>query len=316
LRGLGLVSFELRLYRDTIQYLQQALDAEDKRLQGTMRAEAESLLERARTFVSRLVLNIKPSRSLVLIDGEQTEVVSRQPTLLDPGEHTVEVRSEGYQTHRLQLTLHGGETQTIVIELVAETVADATAHRPSGATEAQDAQQLYARGVSAVKDGRYDRGVLALELAMASSDRPLDGAQRNEAQRLQEAVRSRVGRLELHVRPPEADVAVDGERQLFGVGHDLVVMPGSHVLAVSAAGFEPQSRKVVAQAGRSSRLEFELAPLGGGAEATNLFRNGWFWSCAAVVTVGAVVGGLAIAGKFSRGAPYAGTTGRTLPVGE
>ena len=82
LRGLGMTAYELRRYRESIEYLDGALASPVKPLDGRLRTETESLLSRAYRFVARLRLVLTPPNTLVGIDGHPGTPAPEKPLLL------------------------------------------------------------------------------------------------------------------------------------------------------------------------------------------------------------------------------------------
>jgi hypothetical protein len=117
LRGLGMVAFELRSYRESIDYLQQALDSQVKPLDGNLRAETERLLTRAERFVGKLNLSVSPPEAELLIDGNPVKLPDGKPLLLDVGEHAFEFRAEGYTPESRTLYVKGRENETWTVAL-------------------------------------------------------------------------------------------------------------------------------------------------------------------------------------------------------
>jgi tetratricopeptide (TPR) repeat protein len=120
LRGLGMTSFELRRYRESISFLEAALASQVKPLDGSLRAETERLLRRAERFVGKLNLTVAPASATLIIDGEPTEFTPGQPLLVEIGDHTLEFRAEGYLQETRTLRIKGRENETWDVLLVAE----------------------------------------------------------------------------------------------------------------------------------------------------------------------------------------------------
>ncbi|MEY4510383.1 MAG: hypothetical protein RLZZ450_2505 [Pseudomonadota bacterium] len=109
LRGLGVVSFELHRYSDSVSFLQQALAAAEKRLDGTMRSDTERLLARARGFVAKIDVSSVPVDAQVRVDGEPSPRTVSGALLLDVGKHQLEFSAPGYDPKHLSYTVVGGE---------------------------------------------------------------------------------------------------------------------------------------------------------------------------------------------------------------
>lgn len=109
LRGLGVAAFALREYQDATLKLEEALDSTVKPLDGKLREETQSLLQRAYGFVGRYELGLSPLHALILLDGAETDLHHGDRLLLAIGRHTVEARAPGYESDRRTLDVAGGE---------------------------------------------------------------------------------------------------------------------------------------------------------------------------------------------------------------
>ncbi|MEY4515083.1 MAG: hypothetical protein RLZZ450_7205 [Pseudomonadota bacterium] len=115
-RGLGVVSFELRRYSETIAFLESALASDQKRLDDTMRSEAERLLARAWTFVAQLEITLDLGDARVAIDGAEATPLPER-LLLDVGTHQLEFQAPGYRSVHRSLAVVGGERRAWNISL-------------------------------------------------------------------------------------------------------------------------------------------------------------------------------------------------------
>jgi tetratricopeptide (TPR) repeat protein len=129
LRGLGMTAFELRSYRESIAYLNEALASSVKPLDAALRAETERLLTRAERFVGKLNLAVNPASAEVLLDGNPVKNVEGTPLLLEVGEHSLEFRAEGYapETRSLYVKGHEIETWSVVLNKLPAPVVPAPA---------------------------------------------------------------------------------------------------------------------------------------------------------------------------------------------
>jgi tetratricopeptide (TPR) repeat protein len=141
LRGLGMTAFELRSYRESIAYLNEALASQVKPLDGALRAETERLLARAERFVGKLNLEVNPSSAEVLLDGNPIVVAAGTPLLLEVGEHALEFRAEGYATETRSLYVKGHEVETWTVVLNKQPAQVAAPVAPPPAEVAERAEQ-------------------------------------------------------------------------------------------------------------------------------------------------------------------------------
>lgn len=115
-RGLGVVSFELKQYSETITFLEQALASDVKRLDGQMRSHAERLLARAWTFVAQLDITLEPRDARVAVDGSEAGPLPER-LLLDVGTHQLEFHAPGYQPVHRSISVVGAERRAWNISL-------------------------------------------------------------------------------------------------------------------------------------------------------------------------------------------------------
>ncbi len=120
LRGLGMVEFERRNYRASVDYLGQALASEVRPLEGELRMATEQLLGRAKGFLGELRLSVEPSSARVAIDGELVEFTEGQPIVVQVGDHQLEVRAPGYRSKQRTLAVQGGESLSLHIALESD----------------------------------------------------------------------------------------------------------------------------------------------------------------------------------------------------
>lgn len=168
LRGMGVVEFELKRYRECILHLQQALDSDVRSLDGQLRERAAVLLSRARTFVARVYLNIEPDSAQVVVDGEP---LGTRPDelLLRVGDHILEFRAPGHVFERREVQLLGGEQRRLQVTLRKE-VAITPATAPSPEQRRWFQRTWVWVGVVAVAAG----ATIATTVALRNDGPPLD----------------------------------------------------------------------------------------------------------------------------------------------
>jgi hypothetical protein len=112
-----------------------------------------------------------------------------------------------------------------------------------------------------------------------------------EAQGYQRLLRGQIGEIEVRCTQPGTDVRIDGRPFLACPGQKRErLLPGPHVLLTSGAGFLPESRDILVQAGKPQTFDVQLVPL---SEAKLTERRWPVWKPWAVVGAGAALGGLA-----------------------
>jgi hypothetical protein len=125
LRGLGMMSYELRAYAESIDFFEQALSSDEKPLDASLRKDAEALMKRARRFVATLRLAVNPPNLQVTVDGKDARVTPVGALRVDAGTHTLGFHAPGYDSQNRKLDVRGGETLvwTITLTLSAPTPA-------------------------------------------------------------------------------------------------------------------------------------------------------------------------------------------------
>jgi tetratricopeptide (TPR) repeat protein len=118
LRALGMVHFELKNYVESAQFLQEALNANERPLEADKRDKTEKLLARALGYIARLTLDIEPETQVV-VDGKSTSLSSGSELVLGVGEHELEFRASGRMTDKRTLKVQGGEHETLRVQLAA-----------------------------------------------------------------------------------------------------------------------------------------------------------------------------------------------------
>ncbi len=118
LRGLGVVSFEMRDYKQAVRQLSQALVDTRQPLTDAQRSECEGLLGRARAFVGSYDLRLTPATAKVTLDGSPV-VRDQDGLLLVPlGEHTLRATAEQHQDATLRIQVMGGERGELELTLL------------------------------------------------------------------------------------------------------------------------------------------------------------------------------------------------------
>lgn len=114
-RALGKTSFELRRYREAVEWLEASLADQRSPLTAEMRTELEALLARARASVGRFTIHANVHGATVEVDGAPAASAVMQ---FDIGDHEIVARAEGYEPQTRRLTVHGGEDETVELVLV------------------------------------------------------------------------------------------------------------------------------------------------------------------------------------------------------
>ncbi|MEY4511992.1 MAG: hypothetical protein RLZZ450_4114 [Pseudomonadota bacterium] len=177
--GLGMAEFEMRSYVDSIGHLQKALDSEVRPLAAEQRRQAETLLERARRYVTRVTLEVSPNTARVELDGAQQE--SRE-LLLAVGDHSLEIAASGFVPQRRALHALGGDAQQVSVVLLPEVAALPAAPLPVARERDDRARPLWKNpwlwtGVGVLVVGAaVTGGVLAARRGADGGEAPYGGS--------------------------------------------------------------------------------------------------------------------------------------------
>lgn len=185
LRALGLLAFETRSYVEALDWLDRALESQQKPLTEEMRIQVESLAKDARSFVARVGLVLEPADAHVFVDGQAVKLREPNLLLLDPGEHELRIEATGYLPVRRRIRASAGRTSALELRLLA---ADGGGPEPSrvaaaSSSETPDAswwsaQRGVAIGLGAGALVGFGVGITAGLLALSAkseSDRNCDG---------------------------------------------------------------------------------------------------------------------------------------------
>ncbi|MEY4508137.1 MAG: hypothetical protein RLZZ450_259 [Pseudomonadota bacterium] len=159
LRGQGMTAFELRRYEESIGFLEGALRAGAKALDGQLRADTQALLVRAQSFVARVEVDLSPSSATLAIDGKPVPYTPRTPLLLGLGEHALSAEAEGYRPERKNVRVRGGEVLRIDLQLTASALEVTREQRPDQPRRLVKSPWLWT-AVGAVVVGAAVAGVL------------------------------------------------------------------------------------------------------------------------------------------------------------
>ncbi|MCB9593809.1 MAG: hypothetical protein H6719_13835 [Sandaracinaceae bacterium] len=121
-RGIGMVSFEIRDYVDSVRHLRRALSNEVRPLTEEQRTEVQSLLTRALGRVAIFSLANVPEGADITIDGRAVEPEDDGTLMLPIGEHAVVV--SGAHRWESSIPVRGGENAPLPMRFEAPVVED------------------------------------------------------------------------------------------------------------------------------------------------------------------------------------------------
>lgn len=135
LRGLGMTCYEERSYVEAIGFLEQALENKVQPLTPKLASETAGILEQAKRFVSSVHFELTPDDALLRIDEQPAKWRPNGAVLLDPGTHSIEASSPGFETHRRSVRAEAGGELHLAITLRREAADDATVELPPMAAD-------------------------------------------------------------------------------------------------------------------------------------------------------------------------------------
>jgi tetratricopeptide (TPR) repeat protein len=125
LRGLGISEFELKHYAIAVDQLSAALASDVRPLDSKLRGETEALLKRANTYVGELHITVSPNSATLTIDGTRKIARLDAPVRLDVGDHVLEFRAKDYAPERRQVSVRGGQADSLELQLSSLSAASA-----------------------------------------------------------------------------------------------------------------------------------------------------------------------------------------------
>lgn len=119
LRGLGMAAFELRQYTTALRAFEEALASHERPLTDEQRAHVSDLLERARVFVSTVIVRVTPPDAVLRVDGTPATLDAAGRLRLDPGAHTFDLEHPSHLPRRYEIQLEPGTEREIEAVLEA-----------------------------------------------------------------------------------------------------------------------------------------------------------------------------------------------------
>jgi PEGA domain len=267
--------YNIGLVHAEMEHAVEATDALDRVLAnpGTLSPERVANARRTREEQAARIANIavwaSVEGSVVEVDGiEAGKAPLAQPLRVTSGTHVIGAVAPGFAPQRKQVTIAGGETQSVRLELVPiqgrlAHLAVAT-HLP-GAQVFADDQRIGTTLLSAsisLAPGSHRIELRRPGYSTARTQVQLDDGATGEVTLEPEedhAVSVPRGLLAIDASETQAVVSVDGRRQ--GLYRDPLRLPaGPHRLRVERADFEPFERDVTVGADRTTAVAVPLEP--------------------------------------------------------
>ncbi len=258
------------------------------------RSEVRAELERLGGLVSRIHVEVEgPSAATVLLDGQEVGALPlAAPLVVSAGEHSIEVRADGYLSVRRTVRLEGGARRDLVLSL-----------RPEDQAGTIIVDSILS-DVEVSLDGER-LGTTPLDRAIITGAGPhrID-ASRSGYESAELQVRVAVGEtshVEIELRPlsemtPEHSGALVVETSEDGVALYLDERPwsggpvpaGRHLVGARLDGFEDWSDEVDISAGETTSLNIMLQP-------TEVYLERYRSRARSMRLAGWITGGLSVA---------------------
>jgi hypothetical protein len=152
LRGMGIVSYEMRDYVQAVRDLSAALADTRQPLTEQQKGECQTLLSRSRTFVGVFEVRVTPPEAQLRLDGAPLARESDGSVVLAFGEHEVSAEAAGYEPGSARVRVQGGERGELELRLVPEASGGPVA------AAATDEQPLEPERPVATEPGREPEG--------------------------------------------------------------------------------------------------------------------------------------------------------------
>ena len=208
-----------------------------------------------------LTLEVAPPGGVrVTLDGEERGTTPLAPLEVGAGEHEVVLRAEGYATLTIRTTVSGlGQTQSLQATLKPDRASVSVSSDPAGASVRVDGAAIGTTPLTA----DLTSGARLVEVGLPGF--------RTAARRIEVHAEQPLtvppfrlerlpGRLQIKSVPPSAAVMVDGQfRGETPLELDLPAGP-THTVRATKAGHDTAEDRVTLEPGRTSSLDFVLAP--------------------------------------------------------
>lgn len=136
------------------------------------------------------------------------------------------------------------------------------------------ARTLRTIGMTAFNQADYVAALQHLEAALVDARRPLTDEQRTHVLGLIDRASRQVGRYRVRLAPSSASLLVDGAAPALLSEDELVLLPGRHVLRVTALGHRPLERTLEVRGQERAKLELALEPEGSSPATPPLAATG------------------------------------------
>ena len=115
--NLGQAELQLHLYRDAAEHFRYALDHFPPSGDAHKKQRLQKTFEKVRAKVGALDLHVDPEAAQVSVDGAAVPPPLPTPLFLEPGQHKLEVKLDGYTPQSKSVTAQAGSQDKLAITL-------------------------------------------------------------------------------------------------------------------------------------------------------------------------------------------------------
>jgi len=226
-----------------------------------------------------LVVESKPAGCAVYLDNK--DIARQTPTLIDSvaiGDHTVEIRMNGFQTHTRNVNVEAGDTITVSAALIKEIAFAGTGSiliesKPSGAQVTMDGANTGRQTPCTIDNlsaGRHDIRISKNGYQTAQLTRSVEAGQKtrvsaNLAKTQSRTVRPSTQKAYFKVNvDPWAKIYIDGQyTETTPIARAIEISAGSHLVKLDNPNYQPWSKRVNFKAGETVSMDVRLEPFAG-----------------------------------------------------
>lgn len=226
-----------------------------------------------------LAVESKPAGSAVYLD---TKDVERQtPAMIDSvttGEHTIEIKKTGYQTHTSNISIKAGDTISVSATLIKETVTAAKGSiliesKPSGAQVIIDGTNTGRQTPCTIDDlsvGSHDIRISKNGYQTAQFTRNIQVGQKARISANLAKTQARIAQpstqkayFKINV-DPWAKIYIDGKYiETTPIARAIEISAGSHLVKLDNPNFQSWQKRMNFKAGETVSMDIKLEPFAG-----------------------------------------------------
>lgn len=271
LAQIGTCQRELSQNAEAYATFERVLASDAKQLSAKDKKAAEKNLEELGKLTALLRVTVSEADAELSLNGNAlaSEALTK-PIRLNPGVHKLLANKAGFEPFSKDVEVAAGAEATIEAKLVAEVKTARVRVTEKSGNEAR----VFVNGKdvgAAPWEGDLDPGQYIVELKgarVASQKQTIDLVAKQKVE-LDLDASIQQGRLKLTAIPAEATVVINGETASLPYEGDLDV--GTHLVEISAPGYETASREIVVTPDQATEESFALAPVAAEGEPSERF---------------------------------------------